>query len=910
MHSASEPSRPGTRVPGRQIFPQILAYIVLMSLPLVACAGDLVFKTSFAPDADPRKVVDESGFANHGKLSGNAAFTGENGDRRVRLDASDGCLISIPPAEQLKLRDEFTVSLWFCAKDLPTPKPDRKNTGLDYSLFNRGWDWRLHFRKSGANQDVESGTIHLFFYSTTKDVFSQTGTAIPLVPGRWHHVAFALSSSKSNATVFINGNAVTSFKLHSLPDCSKTPLTLGADPGNYSVFNGEIADVKMFARALTASEINANEQDFLKRRLQALGKDAPSAGLRRKIDDALATPAIAIDTYARLQHEAAREGADKQLADSGKITNSNLVSYVVKPFRNKPILPDSIIPMDNCSSEMKIFVTPGEFEPGSFVIKPLRDILAFIPVPGALTNDAGKVIRAEDVDIKIVKVWYQCVGRFKTENQLVYTKGVEAARALIPEILINDDSLIKVDLNQQEQYLRLSYKWGWGPGKKYVWISEVDDNGMFRYPIPADQYPVLDSPKLLPFNLRQNFNQQFFVTVHPASNAAPGLYRGTIALMSGTEKAGELGLTVSVLPFKLPPPKTNYDLEREFTSSIYYWTVPVASGPGSISSNGRNKQQYMAELKNLREHNVVNPCQLAFYAYCKARPELTTNEYEYCKSVLQWRREAGLPVRPVYMGPGGNLGFCDHGNVKKLEVTPEVVKQLQDLVKKNIDLVEEVYGHRDVYFYAIDEAQGDEITAELPFWKAIREAGGKVFVSGQHKAVDAVAGALDTLICAWKPLPASAAAMHAKGGKIWMYAYPQGGDVNPMPYRKNFGFLVYKGNYDGNCTYAWYTSSTDPWNDFDNGREPDLGFVYPTADGVVNTISWEGYREAIDDIRYATAFRERLAAVRAKGTAEQKALADEAEKWFDADDPTVSDFDPDLTRVRLVEWMLKIGDVK
>ncbi len=884
-------------------------FVALLFIPIISGADNLVFKTTFAPDADPRKVIDESPFAHHGKLTGKAAFTGATGDRRVMIDGSDGSLMIIPPAEHLNPRDEFTVSLWFCAKDLPTAKKGLENTGNEYSLFNRGWQWRLHFRGSG-NKNVETGTMHLFFYSTTKDVYSQTDIAVPLLPGRWHHAAFALSGSKSNCTVFINGCPVTSFKLNPLPDCGGTPITLGSDPGNCFVFNGEIAGVKMFAKALNENEINANEQDFLKRRIQSLERDAPVGNLRQSITNTLAKKVIPIDDYCRLQHMAARASNDRQLAESGQATNANFVAYVVKPFRNNPILPDSIIPRENCGTELKIFVTPGEYEPASFVLRPRKDILNFIPVPGALTNAAGKVIPATAIDIKIVKVWYECVGRFKTEDDLVYTKGVAAARKLTPEILINDDSLVKVDFDQQEQYLRLSYKFGWGPGKKYVWISEVDDSLQFRYPIPADQYPILDSPKLLPLNLKKDFNQQYFVTIRPPSNAVPGLYRGKIALMSGEEQAGAFDLTVRVLPFKLPTPKTNYDLEREFTSAIDYWTIPVESGPGSISSNGRNKQQYIAELKDLLAHNVSNPYQLAFFGYSKTKPELTTNEYEHVKNILKWRREAGLPTRPVYMGPGNNLDFFSKANFKTFRVTPEILRQLKDLVKKNLDLVEEVYGHRDVYFYAIDEAVGDMLAAELPLWKAIQEAGGKVIVCGQHKSVGTVAGALDILTCAWKPLTNSAAAMHAGGGKIWMYAYPQGGRVNPMPYRINFGFLVYKANYDGNCDYAYYTSSADPWNDFDNGREPDLGFVYPTANGVVDTIAWEGYREAIDDIRYATAFRERLAAVRAKGSAEQKALADEAEKWFDADDPSVSDFDPDSTRERIVAWMLKLGDAQ
>jgi hypothetical protein len=40
------------------------------------------------------------------------------------------------------------------------------------------------------------------------------------------------------------------------------------------------------------------------------------------------------------------------------------------------------------------------------------------------------------------------------------------------------------------------------------------------------------------------------------------------------------------------------------------------------------------------------------------------------------------------------------------------------------------------------------------------------------------------------------------------------------------------------------------WNDFDHERFRDHVFAYPTSNGIIDTIQWEGFREAVDDVRY------------------------------------------------------------
>ena len=61
--------------------------------------------------------------------------------------------------------------------------------------------------------------------------------------------------------------------------------------------------------------------------------------------------------------------------------------------------------------------------------------------------------------------------------------------------------------------------------------------------------------------------------------------------------------------------------------------------------------------------------------------------------------------------------------------------------------------------------------------------------------------------------------------------------------------------------YAYQDSMAFTWNDFDHARYRDHNFTYPTVDGVIDTLAWEGFREGIDDVRYVTTLEDMLEAV-------------------------------------------------
>ena len=76
---------------------------------------------------------------------------------------------------------------------------------------------------------------------------------------------------------------------------------------------------------------------------------------------------------------------------------------------------------------------------------------------------------------------------------------------------------------------------------------------------------------------------------------------------------------------------------------------------------------------------------------------------------------------------------------------------------------------------------------------------------------------------------------------------------DPFIYRLNYGFALARSGYDGEMDYAYQHSFGDIWNDFDDPTFRDHVFAYPTSNGVIDTVQWEGFRQGVDDVRYLSA---------------------------------------------------------
>ena len=570
----------------------------------------------------------------------------------------------------------------------------------------------------------------------------------------------------------------------------------------------------------------------------------------------------------------------------GEPDEGKALTYVVKAITNPSmwIRPtDTLIP-GRISNEISLVACPGEYEPASFVVQATSDIAGLKPQVTDLKGENG-TIPASAVDLKVVKCWYQAGSAgygFAQQRE---------KRVLVPELLLNDASLVRIDREKKDNHLKLSYP----EGERYVWISEpVQPKSPTVHP-PVDEFPVKDSPVLLPVDIPAKENRQFWLTVHVPPDAKAGKYLGAVHLESGEGRVGAIALEVKVLPIELVPPY--------YTSSLYYGGTLDPKGTGTISGSLKSEAQYREEMENLIAHGVTAP--IIPIRFERQEGRLVYDD-RVLKPILEARNSLGMLEGPIYIGGffWQALELKQPKFVKHIDLTPERKKRLQDIVRKIVALARS-YGVTDVYFYGLDEAKGERLTCQRESWEVIREAGGKIFVAGYADNNFREMGDIqDLIICAGYPDRREAEKWHSRGNKIWSYANPQGGLENPELNRRNFGLLLWRHGYDGAATWIYMATVGHTWNEFDSPKARDYNFVYPTVDGVIDTVQWEGYREGVDDVRYVTTLEGAIRKAEASGKPDEVAAASRAKRYLA--DLDVESRNLDTIRLEIVEHLLKL----
>jgi hypothetical protein len=329
---------------------------------------------------------------------------------------------------------------------------------------------------------------------------------------------------------------------------------------------------------------------------------------------------------------------------------------------------------------------------------------------------------------------------------------------------------------------------------------------------------ISDSKQLLPFDLPASRNKQVWLTVKVPADAKAGEYRGIINVTSHGKSVENISYRLTVLPFDLAPPSVEY--------AIYYRGVLSLAPVDKITADWKTLEQYRAEMEDMRDHGIAYPT--IYQGFDRL----------LLSKALQVRREAGLPTDRLY-----SIGLMN-GNAK----TPAEVERLKE--SDQWRALATVNGFSDIYLYGIDEAQEDALRAERPAFQDAHRRGVKNFSACYEGTVKIVGDLMDLAILWGKYNPQEAAAWHANGKKLFVYGYPQVGMEDPDIYRRHYGYSLVLSGYDGVMDYAYQHGFDDIWNDFDNASFRDHVFAYPTSDGVIDTIAWEGFREGVDDTRY------------------------------------------------------------
>ena len=114
-------------------------------------------------------------------------------------------------------------------------------------------------------------------------------------------------------------------------------------------------------------------------------------------------------------------------------------------------------------------------------------------------------------------------------------------RILMPELLLYDDSLMRVDTEKKENFLKD--------------VTDADKTVYVPISTPTSEHLVnirpRDAKKLLPVTIPAGTSKQFWLTIHAQADARPGNYKGRIKLTAKDARLPVLNLSVCVFPFKL-----------------------------------------------------------------------------------------------------------------------------------------------------------------------------------------------------------------------------------------------------------------------------------------------------------------------------------------------------------------------
>jgi hypothetical protein len=599
-----------------------------------------------------------------------------------------------------------------------------------------------------------------------------------------------------------------------------------------------------------------------------------------------------------------KDKADLMLRRSTR-AGQKLLVYSTPAITNDPILPWADIP-DKTSDVMAMRACRGEYEPAAFVAYPITEDLTIEVNSTDLKGSAG-IIVSTNVDIRVVKCWYQAGSSEGYSHPPKYIEEVgekdimilentpvdEGRHVLTPELLLKDDDLVRTEKWYRQNFVKLKYsdgtnRWLWisaprvvFPGGKTVvpWIMSPDTVGK-QEDASVENQPIRDARTLQPVSIPKRTSKQFWVTVHVPQDAKAGEYQGEIQVRSQGQPIETLKLKLEVLPFELEPSHLESSIYLHFFGSKGFIGMPLdVKGKGSVGPDIRSVEQYRAELKNLLAHGVDNPTESV--------------PLEQLETALRIRKEVGMKTDILYHTYEGLGGWT----LKPVDV--ERLKKVVALAKQ--------YGYKEIYFYGLDEAQGEKLRASRPELEKIHQAGGKIFAAGLATSLggdsfEVIGDLQDLMVMSYIPSKEDAAKWHREGHKIMSYANPQSGFEKPETYRRNYGLVLDYAHFDGGMTFSYYWFG---WNDF-NIWPPyrDHNFVYPTADGVIDTIQWEGYREGIDDLRYLATLRKAVAKAEKSGAKKQANAARAFIEKVNVKKGNLCDI-----RNEMIGWIMKLNKI-
>jgi len=489
--------------------------------------------------------------------------------------------------------------------------------------------------------------------------------------------------------------------------------------------------------------------------------------------------------------------------------------------------PSLVLPARTGSDNIvRLFAAAGEFESARILVRVAADspLKLQLRVGDLSLAETPRGIPSASIEIRVVKEWYQGSSAW---NDILKDSRNDFRQKLTPELLLNDDALVEVDRTRRRNYLRVERS----KGSEYVWVNQPVIYDADTPPPAEVTLVVRDSDTLQPFTLQPGEYRQLWLTVKVPAAATPGTYVGMIQATSEGTAIATIPLEVSVHPITLADPEILY--------SIYYRAQLVINGR-PVGAELRNQEQMVADLRDIVSHGIAYPTM-----YQEA------TRLDLVREALLARREAGIRSGPLfYLGIQTTEWSLHDFGPNSSEALARIVPAINRMARE--------FGYSPVYFYGHDEAAGQELLDQRSLWQSVHRLGGRVFVAGSTGSYELVGDLLDVHVNYGSVNSSIARDWHSTGKKVFSYANPQSGPENPYLFRLNYGLLLWANNYDGAMPYAYQHCFGSCWNDIDFPTNRDLNMTYPTANGSIPTLAWEGFREGVDDVRYVEALQRKI----------------------------------------------------
>jgi hypothetical protein len=213
------------------------------SINVASCGGSPPPVKSYDFNEGAGPIVKDQQGGNDGTLEGDVDWvsdTPEGSGSALSFDG-DADYVKVPHSESLRITGELTLTAW--AKETVVHSYAK--------IISRRSNNYFYFL------GVDSG--HPYGGVGDGSAYSVTGKSLLMSLNQWNHLAFVYNDADDKMFIHFDGtekNTNVSFNVPQKKKKDKVKISIGADSGGKSdFFNGVIDDVRIFNKALTASEI-------------------------------------------------------------------------------------------------------------------------------------------------------------------------------------------------------------------------------------------------------------------------------------------------------------------------------------------------------------------------------------------------------------------------------------------------------------------------------------------------------------------------------------------------------------------------------------------------------------------------------------------------------------------------------